>query len=146
MPISEVRGGIPYGVFLGLPLWKTLALAMPANVLIVVPVILGFNWAAERLADRPLLGNVIAHLLRKARSKEQAVNKYGVWALTLFVAIPLPVTGAWTGAVVGAVFGMHFWRAMGCIAVGVMIASTIVSLLVYGGIEAHLILKGPPVH
>lgn len=146
MPISEVRGGIPYGVFLGLPLWKTLALAMPANVLIVVPVILGFNWAAERLADRPLLGNVIAHLLRKARSKEEAVNKYGVWALTLFVAIPLPVTGAWTGAVVGAVFGMHFWRAMGCIAVGVMIASTIVSLLVYGGIEAHLILKGPPVH
>ncbi|NLJ34934.1 MAG: small multi-drug export protein [candidate division WS1 bacterium] len=146
MPISEVRGGIPYGVLLGLPLWKTLALAIPANVLVVVPVVLGFNWAAERLADRRLIGGIVSHLLKKARSKEEMVNKYGVWALTLFVAVPLPMTGAWTGAAMAAVFGMHFWRAMGCIIIGVAIASAIVSLLVHGGIQASIFLNGPAMH
>ncbi len=136
-PISEVRGGIPYGLLKEIPLWKTLALAIPANVLAVVPVILLFNWVAERLIDKPLLGGIVAHLLKKARSKEEMVNKHGVWAVTLFVAIPLPVTGAWTGAVVAAVFGMNFWRALGCMTVGVIIASTIVTLLTCGGIGAY---------
>ncbi len=137
LPISEVRGGIPYGLVKEIPLWKTLALAIPANVLAVVPVILGFNWAAERLIDKPLLGRIVAHLLRKARSKQEAVNKHGVWAVTLFVAIPLPITGAWTGAVVAAVFGMEFWRALGCMTLGVTIASTIVTFLTCGGIGAY---------
>ena len=137
-PISEVRGGIPYGLAIAhLPLWKVLALAMPANVLSVVPVILFFNWAAERLADAPLLGRVLNHMLKKARSKEEIVNKYGVWAVTLFVAIPLPFTGAWTGATVAAVFGMSFWRAVGCMIVGVIIASTIVTLITCGSIGAY---------
>jgi uncharacterized membrane protein len=136
LPISEVRGGIPYGLLTGLPLWKTLLLAIPANVIAVIPMILGFNWAAERLADKPLLGGIIAHLLKKARRKEEMVNKYGVWAVTLFVAVPLPVTGAWTGSVVAAVFGMEFWRAVGCMLVGVIIASTIVTILTLGGMEA----------
>lgn len=137
LPISEVRGGIPYGLIVGLPLWKVLALAMPANVLSVVPVILFFNWAAERLAEAPLLGRVLGHMLKKARSKEEIVNKYGVWAVTLFVAIPLPFTGAWTGATVAAVFGMSFWRAVGCMIVGVIIASTIVTLITCGSIGAY---------
>ena len=136
LPISEVRGGIPYGLLVGLPLWKVLALAMPANVLSVIPVILFFNWAAERLADTPVFGHLLNHMLKKARSKEEIVNKYGVWAVTLFVAIPLPFTGAWTGATVVAVFGMSFWRAVGCMIVGVIIASTIVTLLTYGSIWA----------
>jgi len=137
LPISEVRGGIPYGLLQEIPLWKTLALAIPANVLAVVPVILGFNWASERLIDKPLFGGIVAHLLKKARSKQEMVNKHGVWAVTLFVAIPLPITGAWTGALVAAVFGMNFWRALGCMIVGVIIASTIVTLLTCGGIGAY---------
>ncbi len=136
MPVSEVRGGIPYGLIKGLPLWQTLVLAIPANVIAVIPVILGFNWAAEHLADKPLLGGIIAHMLKKARSKEEMVNRYGVWAVTLFVAIPLPVTGAWTGSVVAAVFGMNFWRALACMLIGVMIAGTIVTLITLGGIGA----------
>ncbi len=138
LPISEVRGGIPYGLAMAhLPLWKVLALAMSANVVSVVPVILFFNWAAERLAEAPLLGRVLGHMLKKARSKEELVNKYGVWAVTLFVAIPLPFTGAWTGATVAAVFGMNFWRAVGCMVVGVIIASTIVTLLTCASMNAY---------
>ncbi len=143
-PISEVRGGIPYGLAVAqFPLWKTLLLAIPANVIIAVPVLLGFNWAAANLADKPLLGRVISHVLRKARSKEEMVNKYGVWAVTLFVAVPLPVTGAWTGSAVAAVFGMDFWRALGCVALGVMLAGAIVTLATCGGIEAYKCLTVP---
>jgi uncharacterized membrane protein len=138
LPISEVRGGIPYGLAMAhLPLWKVLVLAMSANVVSVVPVILFFNWAAERLAEAPLLGRVLGHMLKKARSKEELVNKYGVWAVTLFVAIPLPFTGAWTGATVAAVFGMNFWRAVGCMVVGVIIAGTIVTLLTCASMNAY---------
>jgi uncharacterized membrane protein len=144
LPVSEVRGGIPYGLIVGLPLWKTLLLAIPANVVAVIPVILGFNWAAERLADKPLLGKVVAHLLKKARGKEDMVNKHGVWAITLFVAVPLPVTGAWTGSVIAAVFGMDFWRALGCMLVGVLIASTIVTIITLGGIGAANAVAYPP--
>lgn len=144
LPISEVRGGIPYGLIVGLPLWKTLLLAIPANVVAVIPVILGFNWAAERLIDKPLFGGIIAHLLKKARSKEDMVNKHGVWAITLFVAVPLPVTGAWTGSVIAAVFGMDFWRAFACMLVGVLIASTIVTLITLGGIGAANAVTCPP--
>ncbi len=144
LPISEVRGGIPYGLIVGLPLWKTLLLAIPANVVAVIPVILGFNWAAERLADKPLLGKVIAHLLKKARNQEQLVNKHGVWAITLFVAVPLPMTGAWTGAVIAAIFGMDFWRAFACMLVGVVLASAIVTTITLGGIGAAHAVTCPP--
>lgn len=134
-PISEIRGGIPAGILMDMPLWKVLLIGIPANVVSVVPILLFFNWAAERLENKPLFGRLVAHMLHKARSKEEMVNKHGVWAVTLFVAVPLPVTGAWTGATVAAVFGMDFWRALGCIAVGVTIASSIVIAATYGGIE-----------
>ncbi|MFP3903963.1 MAG: COG2426 family protein [Armatimonadota bacterium] len=141
-PISEIRGGIPAGIFMDMPLWKVLLIGIPANVVSVIPVLLFFNWAAERLEDKPFLGRIITHMLHKARSKEEMVNKYGVWAVTLFVAVPLPVTGAWTGATVAAVFGMHLWRAVACITVGVMIASSIVIAATYGSIGIFSALSG----
>lgn len=141
-PVSEIRGGIPAGIFMEMPLWKVLVIGIPANVLSVVPVLLFFNWAAERLESKPLFGPLITHMLHRARSREEMVNKHGVWAVTLFVAVPLPVTGAWTGATVAAVFGMDFWRALGCITIGVMIASTIVIAATFGGIEIFSAFSG----
>lgn len=135
-PISEVRGGIPVGLcYYQLPLATTLLVAVLANVLAVVPVILGFNWAAERLESKPVLGKLVTRLIHRARSKEALVNKHGVWALALFVAIPLPITGAWTGATIAAVFGMNFWRALFCMFVGVLVASVIVTALSMCGVE-----------
>ncbi len=143
-PISEVRGGIPAGMIMGMPLAHILPLAIISNVVSVIPVVLGFNWAAERLADKPLLGGLITHLIQRARSKEAMVEKHGVWAVTLFVAIPLPVTGAWTGSVVAAVFGMRFERVLFCLTIGVMIASAIVTLLMLGGTEIFSAISGTP--
>jgi uncharacterized membrane protein len=132
LPVSEVRGGIPAGFALGVPLWRTLLFAIPCNVLSVVPVLLWFEPASKYLGDKPLIGGLIRWLLRRARKREQAVRKYGVLALTLFVAVPLPVTGAWTGSIVASVFGLDFWRSLLCVVLGVCIASTIVSLACVG--------------
>ena len=135
LPISEVRGGIPAGLILGMPLTAILPLAVITNIVSVLPVVLGFNWVADRLADKPLLGGLTSRLIRRARSKEAFVKKYGVWAITLFVAIPLPVTGAWTGSLVAAVFGMRFWQAVLCLTLGVLIATAIVTSLSVAGIH-----------
>ncbi len=136
LPVSELRGGIPAGVALGLPVFRTWLVAVIANIASVVPVVLLFKWAADLLSDKPLLGGLVSWLIKRARAKQPVVERHGVWALTLFVAIPLPVTGAWTGAVVASVFGMRFWRAMACIALGVLIASAIVTALTLGGVLA----------
>ncbi len=134
-PISEVRGGIPAGLILGMPLSAILPLAVISNVVSVLPVVVGFNWVADRLANKPVLGSIISRLIRRARSKEAMVEKYGVFAVTLFVAIPLPVTGAWTGSLVAAVFGMRFGRAVLCLTLGVLIATAIVTSLSVAGIH-----------
>ena len=135
LPISEVRGGIPAGLALGLPLATILPLAVVSNVVSVLPVVLGFNWIAGRLADTRILGGLISRLLRRARAKEAMVKKHGVWAIILFVAIPLPVTGAWTGSLVAAVFGMRFWQVVLCLTLGVLIAAGIVTSLSMAGLH-----------
>jgi len=142
LPVSELRGGIPAGAALGLPIWRVWLVAVAANILSVMPVLAGFEWVANALAEKPLLGRVVAWLIRRARSKKELVDRHGVWALTLFVAVPLPVTGAWTGALVGSVFGMPFWRAMACIAVGVLLASVIVTVLTLAGVFTVQALAG----
>ncbi len=144
LPFSEVRGGIPAGMILGMTLGEILPLAIVSNVVSVIPVVLCFNWIAERLADKPLFGAPITWLIRRARSKEAMVKKHGVWAVTLFVAIPLPVTGAWTGSLVAAVFGMRFGRVLFCLIVGVLIASAIVTSLSLGGIELFNAISAAP--
>lgn len=133
LPISEVRGGIPAGLLMGMSLWQILPIAIVCNVLSVVPIILWFNPVADWLSARGYLKWLVNKLLARARSKKPMVDKYGVYAVTLFVAIPLPMTGAWTGSLVAAVFKMDFWRALACMVVGVAIASAIVSALCYGG-------------
>jgi uncharacterized membrane protein len=133
LPISEVRGGIPAGYLaLQLPLWRTLAFAIPSNVVSVVPVLLWFEPVSKYLGDKPIVGGFIRWLLRRARKREDLVRRYGVFAITLFVAIPLPVTGAWTGSIVASVFGLDFWRSLLCMLLGVCIASAIVSLVCLG--------------
>lgn len=137
MPIFEVRGGIPLGILWELPLIQMLPVAIAANVLIVVPVLLWFNPVADWLMERGILTGLVRRLIARARSKKPMVDKYGVFAVTLFVAVPLPVTGAWTGALVASVFEMDFWRALACMFLGVVIASAIVTALTMAGVWGY---------
>ncbi len=134
LPISEVRGGIPLGIFeYQMSLLQILPVAITANVLIIVPVLLWFNPIADWMIEKGVLTGIVRRLLARARSKKPLVDRHGIYALTLLVAVPLPITGAWTGAMVASVFEMDLWRALLCITLGVIIASAIVSALCLGG-------------
>ena len=133
VPVIELRGGIPFGVAAGLPVWMALLAAVIGN-LIPVPFIIVyirriFQWMRRRL---PRFGGMIDKLEAKAHLKGQKVQKYQYFGLALFVAIPLPGTGAWTGALAAAFLDMRLRRALPSIVAGVAVAGVVVSAITYG--------------
>jgi uncharacterized membrane protein len=71
-------------------------------------------------------------LLNKVEKKRDKIEKYSFWGVCLFVAVPLPVTGAWTGSLVAAMIDMKFWKALLSCLIGVMIAGVVMTLISYG--------------
>ena len=138
LPIIELRGAIPLGAAFGLPWWQNYLIAVAGNML-PIPIILLFvksvlNWMAK---CRVKLFNKIANkMFEKAEKNRGKIEKYAFWGLTLFVAIPLPATGAWTGTLVAALFDMKFWKSILAALIGVMIAGVVMTLASYGVVAA----------
>ena len=137
LPVVELRGGIPFGVGIGLPLPLAVLASVVGNMLPIPFLILftrrAFVWLRRHI---PALEGVISRLERKAESKKQLVLKYESWGLLLLVAIPLPGTGAWTGALVAALMDLRLKSAMPAIFCGVLVAAAIVSCIVLGLLPA----------
>ena len=133
VPVIELRGAIPIGVGLGVPFWAVFVTALIGN-LAPIPILIlftrqVFEWLRTKSA---FLEKVVSKLEQKAEAKEALLKKYELVGLVILVAIPLPGTGAWTGALVSAVFGIDLKHAMPAIALGVLIAGIIVSIVTYG--------------
>ena len=125
-PISELRGGIPLGISLGLDPLFTFFVAIIANALIFFPVFFALRLFYDKFLYRiPLFDKYLDNLRKRGKPK---VEKYGFWGLTLFVAIPLPITGAYTGTILAWLLGMDWRRAFPPVAIGVVIAGVIVLL------------------
>lgn len=137
LPISELRGAIPYAVARGVSLPAAFLLAAACNVL-VAPFAFLFLGTLHGLFRRwPFYARLFDRIVARARLKVgPAVEKYGYWGLLVFVAIPLPMTGAWTGAIGAWVLGMGKRKASLYIALGVVIAGVVVSAVVGLGIGA----------
>ncbi|MDD6238975.1 MAG: small multi-drug export protein [Oscillospiraceae bacterium] len=133
IPVFELRGAIPVGVAAGLPFWTVFLTAFLGNLLPVPFLILFtrrvFEWLRTKSA---LLERLVSRLERKAATKEDLLKKYELLGLCILVAIPLPGTGAWTGSLVAAVFDIRLKHAFPAIALGVLIAGIIVSVVTYG--------------
>ena len=103
LPVIELRGGLPAGVAMGLPLREAFFAALLGNLLPVPFIILfarrGFAWVRAHI---PRLGRWVDRIEQKAWSKSDKVVHYQAWGLLLFVAVPLPGTGAWTGALIAS--------------------------------------------
>lgn len=134
-PVVELRLGLPYGIAQGLDYWAALIAAVFGNVLpvpfIIVYIERVFAWVRSRF-DK--LDRWITRLETKANLKGERVKKYGPIALMTFVAIPLPGTGAWTGALIAALLDMPVKKALPAIFLGVIIAAVIMTCLTYGAI------------
>ena len=137
LPVIELRGAIPMGVGLGLPVWQAAVIAMVGNML-PVPFIIAFvrtlmDWLRTK-SDRAR--RFVSWLERKGSGeKALRVQQTQFWGLLLFVAVPLPGTGAWTGALIAAMLNMRMKRALPPILLGVLIAGIIVSLATAGVIR-----------
>lgn len=139
VPVSELRGAIPLGIIAyGFEWYECFVLCCIGN-LIPVPFILllikkVIKWMGGSSIE--LFKKVSLWIQNKADKNKDKVNRYGIFGLILFVAIPLPMTGAWTGALVAAVTNMKFGRAILCCAIGVLIAGTVITLISTGALSA----------
>ena len=133
IPVVELRGGIPFGVARGLPVWAAYLAAIIGNFLpapfIIVYIRRIFQWMRRRI---PVLNHLVDKLEKKAHLKGQKVTKYKYLGLALFVAIPLPGTGAWTGARAAAFLDMPLRKALPSIAAGILTAGIAISILTFG--------------
>lgn len=133
VPVVELRGAIPFGIVRGLNLWTAIIASVLGN-LVPVPFIILFirRIFAWMRAHMPKLDGLVTRMEKKAEKNRAAVEKYAFWGLAILVAIPLPGTGAWTGALVAAMMEMRLKRAFPAIVIGVVIAGVIVSVVTYG--------------
>ncbi len=132
IPTIELRGGIIAGYLLGLPWLRNLVVAIIANV-IPVPFILFFiKKVLAFMRKHGILVKLVDWIEARGQSKSSAVTKYEVFGLMLFVAIPLPGTGAWTGSLVAALLEMDVKKAMLSVFAGVLVAGFIMTVLSYG--------------
>ena len=121
LPVSELRGAIPLALLsLKEPLLKTILLSISGNLLPVIPLLLFLGPVSEKVRH---------YLFERTRRKAAIVEKYEALGLALFVAIPLPVTGAWTGCIAASLFKIRFRYAFLAICVGVCMAAAIVTTI-----------------
>ena len=132
-PIIELRGGLPYGIALGLDYPVALTAAVLGNMVpvpfIIVYIRNVFTWLRKR---SKWWDEKITRLEKKAHLKGRVVRKYSTIGLCIMVAIPLPGTGAWTGALVAAVLDMRLKKAIPAIFLGVCIAAAIMTMVTFG--------------
>ena len=132
VPLLELRGAIPVGVGLGLPLWSVYIIAIIGNMLA--------RKVLEWGADKPVIGKFFTFCLKKGhKGGEKLKEKAGrglPWALLLFVGIPLPGTGAWTGTLAASLLDMDFKSSVLACMGGVLLAGCIMGALSLAGVSA----------
>ena len=137
LPISELRGAIPYALATGYPLYFAYPLCVAVNALVAPLTFLFLSTVHTWMNHFTWYHRMVDPFLAKARHKVDAkVKKYGYWGIMLFVAIPLPVTGAYTGTLGAWILGLGKRRTMAAVFAGVLIAGIIVSAVSVLGIEA----------
>jgi len=133
VPVLELRGAVPIGIADGLNIWLCVLVAIIGN-LVPVPFIIIFVRKIFAFIRKtfPKLDSMVTMFENRAQKKSETVLKYAFWGLFVLVAIPLPGTGAWTGALVAAMLDMRLKKAFPSITLGVIAAGAIVAFVTYG--------------
>lgn len=136
LPIIELRGGIIYAILSGINPFSAFFVCVIANIVIIFFIFFFLDFLHENFMKislyRRAFGFYIEKLRRKAEKVERKMSVYGFLALTIFVAIPLPGTGAWTGCLIAWLLGLDRKKSILAIAFGVLIAGIIILLASLG--------------
>ena len=132
MPILELRGGLLAATLLKVPYLRALVICVIGNVLPIPFVVLFLEIIFKWMEKWSVTKKIVKWLEKKGKSKRIQIDKYGYLGLILFVGIPLPGTGAWTGSLVAILLGLDKKKSFICILIGVMLAAAIMSILSYG--------------
>ena len=132
LPVVELRGAIPFGISLGMD-WKTVYFISVIGNIVPIPfIILFFRPIIEYFEKTKLFGKLAAKLKNRTAKKIKNANKFKMLSLFLFVAVPLPGTGAWTGAAIAALRNLRIKDSVPAILAGVMVAGVLMIGLSYG--------------
>lgn len=138
VPILELRGGLLAASIMNIPIVRAVWICVVGNIipvpfilLLITPI---FNWLKGTKTFRPL----VEKLESRALGKSEQIEKYEFWGLVLFVGIPLPGTGAWTGSLIASLLGVKFNKAFPAVILGIVMATVIMSILSYGLLGAVL--------
>lgn len=132
LPIAELRGGLPLALSWDIPWLKAYLICWAGNFLPVVPILYLFDPVSRFLRRWRPLDRFFVRLFERTRRRSKVVERYEALGLIIFVAIPLPVTGAWTGALAAFLFGVRRRYAIPAIAAGILIAGVVVTLAFEG--------------
>ena len=132
VPLIELRGGLIAAALLGMPLWEGILFCLIGNI-IPVPFILLFitpifRWLKTTKLFRPLVEKIEA----RSMGKSEKIKKAEFWGLVLFVGIPLPGTGAWTGSLIACLLNVDKKKAFCAVILGLLLATTIMCVFTYG--------------
>lgn len=135
-PISELRGAIPYAVGVAGMAWqKAYVIAVIGNFIPVLPILFLIGPVSERLRKIRFFDRFFDWLFARTRRKGKLIQKFELIGLVLFVATPLPITGAWTGSLAAFLFGVRKPLAIPAIFLGICIAGVVVTLATTGVIS-----------
>lgn len=129
LPISELRGAIPVALAMGLSPLKAFFLSILGNTIPIIPVLFLLEPVSNKLRRFPLWRRFFDWLFERTRQKGDLIQKYEAIGLMLFVAVPLPMTGAWSGCIAASLFKIKFRYAFPAIFLGVVEAGVIVLLV-----------------
>ncbi len=132
VPILELRGGLLAASVMNIPIVRAVWLCVIGNIipvpfilLLITPI---FNWLKQTKLFRPMVEKLEA----RALGKKEQIERYQFWGLVLFVGIPLPGTGAWTGSLIASLLNIRFRKAFPAVVLGIALATIIMSIVSYG--------------
>lgn len=132
MPILELRGGLLAATLLDVEFVRAAIICILGNVLPIPFVLLFLKYILKVLSKWKFTTKIVNWLEKKVHDKREQIDKYGYFGLVLFVGIPLPGTGAWTGALLAVMLDLNRKKSFICILLGVLMAAVIMSILSYG--------------
>lgn len=131
-PILELRGGMIAASLMGVPFKNAIIYSVAGNILPIPFILLFLNKVFDLMEKNKHTKKLVLYFRNKAHKHKKTIEKYGYLSLILFVGIPLPGTGAWTGSLIASVFEMDIKKSIICILLGIILALIIMSIISYG--------------